>query len=173
MFILYVNDVCRNASYAISQRPELTMFQSTQFLVRLPDTSLTRLRQAHRPHPLRERHRPAQLQQRNVVIVRVDVEVAMSNDCRHRPHDCRRLRRLVLVVIPEKHAYPRPLQLAHAMSGRQHEVAVEEGATAVELTVVDETSDPRVTVEAGRTPADDSDLRVGDATICCETVGQL
>lgn len=52
--------------------------------------TLTRLGETHRSHTFRESDWLSQLQQRDVMIVRVDVEVPMSDDGRDGAHDGRR-----------------------------------------------------------------------------------
>jgi hypothetical protein len=66
--------------------------------------ALTRLGKTHRSHTFRESDWLPQLQESDVVIVRVDVEIPMSDDGRDGTHDGRRIRRLVLVMIAEKHS---------------------------------------------------------------------
>jgi hypothetical protein len=65
--------------------------------------TLTRLGKAHRSHTLRKGDWLPQLEQRNVMVVSVNVEVTVPDDGRYGAHDGRRLWRLVLVVVAEEH----------------------------------------------------------------------
>lgn len=53
----------------------------------------------NRRNRLAERDRLPQFQQRNIIIVRIRIEIPMPNDCAHRSHNRRRFGRNKLIVV--------------------------------------------------------------------------
>lgn len=107
------------------------------------------------------------------MIVSFRIEIPVPYNRSHRPHLRRRLCGGRLVVVAQNDSYLRPLESSHAVGGGEDVVLGEQRSAAVKVAIVDDSSYPRIVVDAGGMAAHYTILVIGKTALCgkgCEGV---
>jgi len=142
----------------VSYKPSLKKFKITCRIVIKPGKT-------NWLYDFRKRNRLAKSQQGNIIVVGIWVKAFVFYYGCNSPLDGLRLRSNLLIVVSKNNSDFGFSQFFDAVSGGEHVILGQQGPSTMELSIIHDSSHPRVLVDTGWFPAYYTDLFIGKTTI--------